>query len=116
MGKRAIGGARPCVDLERARHKIRSWAYENTRVCPVRTVSGFSPTLDLALPGLAAVLEQMVFVKPATVVQCHLQGLRLCCAGAQGRRPSGREVRDLLIRQMNSASPSRVRRVSTASS
>src|ERR1700681_664105 len=52
------------------------------------------------------VLDAMVLVKPATVVQWHRQGFRLYWRwrSRSGRPSIDHEVRDL-IRQMNSANP-----------
>ena len=53
-------------------------------------------------------LDLMVLVKPATVVQWHRQGFRLCWRwrSRSGRRPVGRETRKL-IREMCLANPLR---------
>jgi putative transposase len=57
------------------RHQLGSPASPSS--WPPSALRARSPTLDLALSGLATVLNIMVLVKPATVVQWHRQGFRL---------------------------------------
>jgi putative transposase len=65
--------------------------------------------LDVALPDWPRTLNAMVLVKPATVIQWHRKGFRLCWRWRSRSRSVGRpevssETRDL-IRQMSMANP-----------